>query len=127
MSDMHPLRRSHAAPAEVIAPGEPTLREVVESIRSNLNSASFMFGKGMDYIINAGDGLIKLKGMVKHGLWIDILDELGLNRRTAARFMQLARRRPELLQYVGGSETRLSQMTQRQAMRLLTDDRKKKR
>jgi hypothetical protein len=101
--------------------------EVVDSIRKNLDTASYAFGKGMNYIVDAGSGLIKLKAMVKHCLWIDILDDLGLNRRTAARFMQLARRRAELLQYVGGNETRLSQMTQRQAMRLLTDDRKRGR
>jgi hypothetical protein len=87
----------NAPPAQATPPEISTLAELAEAIRKHHGAVAGHFRHIFDHALAAGDALIAAKRKVAHGGWADwIENNCEINERTAQRYMQIARARPEI-------------------------------
>ena len=77
--------------------GDNRLPVLATEINAEHEAALAAISRGMAHALKAGDLLLEAKASVPHGQWAAWLaDNTGLSERTAQRYMQIARERPQL-------------------------------
>lgn len=68
-----------------------TLDQLLQQANGHIRAADKHLDKYKQHVIAAGMALIEAKKLTKHGQWIPSLEARGINRKTAARYMQFAK------------------------------------
>jgi hypothetical protein len=69
------------------------LDQLADEIGAEVGLAEKAWQSAVQHAITAGEKLIEVKSLVDHGEWLPWLEAHDLPRRTASRYMQLARKR----------------------------------
>jgi hypothetical protein len=66
------------------------LNDLLKEAKREHDFAQASFSKSLEHAYNAGVALNELKGQTKHGSWLDLLHEIGIQPRTAQCYMRVA-------------------------------------
>jgi hypothetical protein len=108
------------------------LADLTASIQKSHAAATQGLSQHLAHAIAAGEALLKAKDLVKkevgHGAWQDYITvECRLIPRVAQNYMNLAKKKDELLHLLGTKTNSNSVLTQTQALKLLSSATKKGR
>jgi|SRR6516225_3362523 hypothetical protein len=103
-------------PAEVAKQLEDQTKRLIEAHKAVLNAV----GKGCVAAMKAGEALIEIKKLVPHGGWLDYVEnQCGVGDRQARRYMELARQKTLIEQWLTAKWTSVSDLSQSEAKRLI--------
>jgi Protein of unknown function (DUF3102) len=86
-----------------------SLADLAARIRAEHEGARTAVKRGTEHAITCGELLIEAKGQLEHGQWAQwLIEHCEMSGRTARLYMQLARKRAELVEAENGNVANLS-------------------